>query len=139
MMRFLGKHTSVRYDPEREKNMYTITIDGIRLGDTDDPVSLLYNYCKEEFYQLTRPEEAEKKEEIRNWFRWYTDLGGYKPGSFSGHIIEAFFVADPENYRRLQVVFPLFAEVYTESITGRLAADCGGLDDTQDGPKDEQE
>lgn len=36
-----GRHVMVRYAPTREKNKWTVDIDGQRIGDTDSPVKLL--------------------------------------------------------------------------------------------------
>ena len=37
----MGIHVMVRIDPLREKNRFTVVVDGIRAGDTDDPEKLL--------------------------------------------------------------------------------------------------
>jgi hypothetical protein len=39
-----GHQTWVKYDNYRDKNNYTIIIDGERIGDTDDPYTLLKDY-----------------------------------------------------------------------------------------------
>lgn len=37
-----GHHVMLRYDPERTKKRFTVVVDNLRLGDTDDPKGLLY-------------------------------------------------------------------------------------------------
>jgi hypothetical protein len=39
-----GHHVMVRYDPLRETNNFTVVIDNLRIGDTDNPKELLENY-----------------------------------------------------------------------------------------------
>ena len=43
----MGHHVMVRYDPLRERNNFTVTIDGERLCDTDDPTKELMDWYKE--------------------------------------------------------------------------------------------
>lgn len=59
MMEYLGKHVMIRYDPERVKNMFTITVNSVRLGDTDDPYMLLLAYT----LQMLKNREKEDEDE----------------------------------------------------------------------------
>lgn len=45
----LGIHAELRVDPERDKLIYTVILDGIRLGDTDNPAKLLDDWYKKNF------------------------------------------------------------------------------------------
>ncbi len=37
----------VRFDPFRDSNNFTVVINGLRIGDTDDPTALIEEWLKE--------------------------------------------------------------------------------------------
>jgi hypothetical protein len=43
-----GHHVMVRYDPDRLRDKFTVTVKSERMGDTDDPTDLLIGFLNEE-------------------------------------------------------------------------------------------
>lgn len=58
--RELGRHVLLRFDPLRTDNLWTVVIDGIRLCDTNQPVTRFLEYVKREKLDQQKSKKKEQ-------------------------------------------------------------------------------